>query len=83
MPRHNSSLKGVVTRLAFPGVAHPVLIDVIRPFRDNGSPLAAMGAFDDRSVVRTKMHKHSIAAKKHNTGVIVDVRDLKCACLDF
>ena len=71
-----------MTRLAFPGVAHPVLIDVIRPFRDN-QPLAAMGAFDDRSVVRTKMHKHSIAAKKHNTGIIVDVRDLKSACLDF
>jgi hypothetical protein len=71
-----------MARLAFPNVAHPVLIDVFRPFGDD-QPFATLGAFDDRSVVRTKMHKHSIAEKKHNTGIIVDVGDLKCACLDF
>ncbi len=42
-----------MARLAFPNVAHPVLIDVFSPF-GNDQPLATLGAFDDRDVVRTQ-----------------------------
>ena len=46
--------------LAFPNVSHPVLINVFRPFGDD-QLLATLGAFDDRGVVRTKMHQQSLA----------------------
>ena len=46
--------------LAFPNVSHPVLINVFRPFGDD-QLLATLGAFDDRGVVRTKMHQRSLA----------------------